>query len=891
MEQEKTSSWFGAALGTAILITLPFALLAWLLVQTTLGHVERYTQMERVLATFRAGLVVIVPLESMRDLAPANTYLDAPEVSSRYEQARFDVDRHLQAFIANLQRFDNNSLRARADHLQQVWQDLGVASETSDTAVPFNNVERLNDEVHTAMASLFFITDLAAGTDINANELLMLVLDTMHKARHDLGLLRAIAIYSRLRDGYLSSSDAEYLDNAWAALDTLTITLEHQLSGIAERHRGDGLPRPEALSPLRTYLTSTEQSLVLAPQLTIGWEQSWHEGETAYAALRSTSDALVDSAESLVRRERSKQLRVDIATAVGLLLLYAAITALGVMFYRTRYAELSARAENRAKSLFLARMSHEIRTPLNGVLGLAELLGDTQPTPRQREYIELISSAGKSLLSLINDILDHAKIEAGKLEISQIPIDIRALICESARVFSLNAGQNRSLIFCTIDDAVPTMMIGDPIRIRQVLLNLIGNAVKFTEQGRIEVYAEHTFDNDGAARLRIEIRDTGIGLTPTEQQSLFNLFTQASPAVTRRFGGTGLGLSISRELVLMMAGNIGVYSSIGDGSVFWFEVPLLPAEDGHPAKLSTLPTLPVPVLLIDADGHLAHAIAALPSAIGQRVSIATNEREARNLLEIHPEIHFVVINGQRWPSDAVALAHHLADHHPKISVRLLTAVGTDIAHIDTPVTRINTSADNLGIGTPICNIVSRSVFTRDDLIALLSPSPSPSLPRIPATENPAATPLHALLPGGLRILVAEDNPVNQLVTRGLLRKLGIDVDVVEDGRCAVNRYAEQSGNYDMVLMDLDMPILDGNAAAREIRGLETASGWSRCPILALSAHATQDYGALALQAGMDGQIVKPVTLATLGDALLQHYLPARQRDLHHKKKSGAHYDI
>jgi signal transduction histidine kinase len=261
--------------------------------------------------------------------------------------------------------------------------------------------------------------------------------------------------------------------------------------------------------------------------------------------------------------------------AVGLVLLYVMVTTLGVLFYRTRYAVVHAQAEGRAKGLFLARMSHEIRTPLNGVIGLAELLADTDPTPRQREYIELITSAGRSLISLVNDILDHAKIEAGKLEIERVSIDIRTLVSESAQVFGLRAGQNRTLIFCHADPDVPDYLLGDPIRIRQVLLNLVANAVKFTEQGRVEVSVEQTSGNDGARRLRVEVRDTGIGLTPGEQQGLFTLFTQASSEVTRRFGGTGLGLSISRELVQLMGGNIGVYSGVGPGSVFWFELPLV----------------------------------------------------------------------------------------------------------------------------------------------------------------------------------------------------------------------------------------------------------------------------------------------------------------------------
>jgi signal transduction histidine kinase/CheY-like chemotaxis protein len=854
MQQGKESPWSGTVLGVAALIALPFVLLAWLLVQTTMQHIERHHEMDRVVEAFAAGVAVIAPLETMRDLAPASVYLGDAEVGARFAAAQADADAALKAFLRILREFDNVVLQASADRIEESWQTLETADDISSTLFPFQNIERFNADVYAALGSMLFVSDMSAGQTVDANELLIQLVDTLKKARQELGIIRAIAVYTSLRDGFLSSADAESVDTAWANLDTLHAALRTQQASIYER-LGNGSGTLTDLTPLQDYLLQSESELILASRVNLEWRNAWDDGERGMSALRLLGDNLVRDANTLVEEERRQQLLVDTLAALGLVLLYVLVTTLGVLFYRTRYAVLHAQAEGRAKGMFLARMSHEIRTPLNGVIGLAELLADTEPTPRQREYIELITSAGRSLISLVNDILDHAKIEAGKLEIESVAIDIRALVNESVQVFGLRAGQNRTLILCQADSDVPGYLLGDPIRIRQVLLNLVANAVKFTEQGRVEVCIEQATGNDGAQRLRIEVRDTGIGLTAGEQQNLFNLFTQASTEVTRRYGGTGLGLSISRELVQLMGGNIGVYSGVGPGSVFWFELPLH-AVPGPARRQDNDGALSAPVLLVDGDGHLARAVATLPDRASSRVSIAANAADAQRVLDLHPEIAFVVINGTRDPADARDTAQQVKSFHARVRVRLLVAVGSDGSAV--------ASGDGV-----VDDVVGRSVFAPSQLLQLLEAQRQGE----PAPAPIQTSPVRAILPTGMRVLVAEDNPVNQLVTRGLLRRLGIEAEVVDDGHKAVQHYIGQKGQYDIVLMDLDMPVMDGNAATRAIRRSEAANQWPRCPVLALSAHAMPEYGAMAREAGMDGQLIKPVTLATLSEALQRHARP------------------
>ncbi len=851
MPQGKDSLWSSNLLGVAAIVA-PLALLIWLLSYTARQHLDRYDHMAQVLDGFRLGLAAIEPLETMRDLAAANTYMDVAEVHTRYTAAHDEAQQRLETFAKALRAFDNQALTNSANRILAAWTELGIdANIVSNPMVPFENIERFHSEVYGATSSLFFVSDMDTSDDANARELLALTLDSLRRARRELGTVRSIAIYTAMRDGYLASSEADMLDGAWSELNDVEETLHAELSSINMRDSNEVAAQTQNLDELRKYLRGTEETLILAPRIDPEWHTEWDNGEKTLVALRQLGGSLIESAQRIVDDARTKQLQNDLVFALGVLALYVAIATLAVLFFRTRYAAMTAQADNRAKSLFLARMSHEIRTPLNGVIGIAELLADSQPTPRQKEYIELIINSGRSLVSLVNDILDHAKIEAGKLDLDITPVDIRALIAESSQVFGLRAGENRSLIFCITDDNVPTQIMGDATRIRQVLLNLIGNAVKFTEGGRIEVHAECGTDNDGTPRLRVEIRDTGIGLSPAEQENLFNLFTQASVDVGRRYGGTGLGLSISRELVRLMGGNIGVYSGVGAGSVFWFELPMT-----TPSTLPSLaapPALPGPMLLVDPDGHLARAVAALPEHISRYVSVAMNVAEALRLLEQRPDIPFAVVNGQRRPEEALDIARELRGFHSTLCMRLLVAVGYDVNKL------IDREVINGGI-------VARSVFTPAQFIALMTPHNHEGLD----TPTLVTAPVRIVLPPGLRVLVAEDNPVNQLVTRGLLQKLGIDAKVVNDGRQAVEHYLEAQGQFDVVLMDLDMPVLDGNAAAQAIRRLEITRNWPRRPMLALSAHALPEYGAMAREAGMDGHLVKPVTLTVLAEALKSH---------------------
>ncbi|MFP5384353.1 MAG: ATP-binding protein [Gammaproteobacteria bacterium] len=855
MSQGKDSSRSATTLGIALLLAMPFLLLAWLLAGSIQAHIERFRQMDAVITGFLSALEVIAPLETVRDLSAVHLLLDTPEINTVYNAAKQDVDRRLPAFMQSLRAHQRPILDAHAERVDTAWRELRTDGSASNPVMPFDNIERVNDEIYAALASLFFVTDMAVGEDVSANELLLMVLDTRRKARRELGLMRAIAVYTMRRDGYFGSAEAEHLDIAWGNLRALMGSIDTQRASVAARLATPVQPTDLRGRPVMRYLEHIEQAMLLSLNVDGEWEQEWSQGQEALSILQDEAYGLVSAADAMVRSARSRQLAQDAAYTIGLLLLYALLTALAISLYRSRDAAVRAQADSRAKSLFLARMSHEIRTPLNGVIGLAELVADTELTPRQREYIDLIRKSGQSLAALVNDILDLARVEAGKLALEAKPVDIRGVAGESVRVLSLAAGNNRTLVFCHVADDVPACILGDAARLRQVLLNLVSNAVKFTKDGRVELVITRARNEAGAPALRIEVRDTGIGLSEAEQENLFTLFTQASAEVGHRYGGSGLGLSISRELVQLMGGRIGVHSAPGAGATFWCELPLANDDnDGQPLPRGA--QLRDPALLVDLDGHMAGAVARLGPDRTRGLQVAREGAAAAALLDGHPGIRSVVICAQQNPQAGRAVADELHRQRPLLCIRLLMAVSAPAAvGAENPDDRIQ--------------VVDRSVFTDDDLIELLQCTDAPA-----TGANDDVVPAAQPSAGGLRVLVAEDNPVNRMVIDGLLQQLAITAELVADGRQAVTRYRMQEGRYDVLLMDLDMPVLDGNGAAREIRRLEQAAGWPRRRILALSAHASAEHGEQARLAGMDGQVVKPVTLDTLRHVLLATGSPA-----------------
>jgi len=512
-----------------------------------------------------------------------------------------------------------------------------------------------------------------------------------------------------------------------------------------------------------------------------------------------------------------------------------------------------AEAASRAKSRFLAMVSHEIRTPLNGILGMAELLGDTALSAEQTTYLKAVKTSGETLLSLVEEILDFSKIEAGRLELAARPFALATLVEETVELLGPRAQAKGLEICCYVDERLPARVVGDAARLRQVLFNLAGNAIKFTERGGVSIIVE---PGARCEEIAIAVRDSGIGISAEDQARIFLEFEQADGGSTRKFGGTGLGLTISKRIVESMGGSIAVESAAGEGATFVVTLPLPRAGDGD------MPTLEVPNLtgqdiLIVAPAEVeASLITRRLRRWGARTKIVPDHKVAAALL---PE--------QDW--SVVLVDHTLGTAVSETLARMTATIPRRIVLVTPAMRNRLATLKNSGFTgyliKPVRAVSLAARLAGDDAF-----DPAPAI-EIPEQSQEA-------LPGrALSVLVAEDNEINALLARALLEKLGHRPTVAASGAAAIEcwRDAQAAGTpYDRVLMDLHMPGMDGLEATRQIRALEIEDNCTRTPIIALTANASAEDRDACLNAGMDGFLVKPLDRERLGAVLAASGAPA-----------------